>query len=215
MLFKRLLYSCHKLLIVLVILGASLVNFSSQMFFTSFKPVTSFQDLRETKATEGMHVKGNVVYALDCFAYMETWTEKDDGTRTPAKTSSYYYAIPGVDGTFFAVEVSTKDFDAMEALATETADYWESGLFPTTLVNLEGRMSKMDGEMVELFHSYLKEVGYTEQEIANMGEILYVDSTNMNTERLCFLIGVLMFIAGITFIVIRFIKSKAMVTYGY
>ena len=215
MLFERLMYSCHRFLIALTVVGATLVFFSFQMFFTSWKPTVSFQDLRETKAKEGMHIKGNVVYALDCFAYMETWTEKEDGTKTPAKTSSYYYAVPGVDGTFFAIEVSPSDFDAMETLANETIEYAEGGLLPNTLVNLEGRMSKIDGEMLPLFQSYLKEIGYSDEDIANMGNLLYVEIANMNSARLSFFAGLLMFIVGIAIIVIRFIKSKELVAYGY
>lgn len=211
MIFERLMYSLNKALLVMIVIGGVFAFASSEMFFTSLKPVTNFEDLQETKAEEGMHIKGELKYALDCFAYEETWTENKDGSRTPAKTSHYYYAIPGPDDTFFAVEVSTDKQDAMEALADETVEYVQSGTEPTTKVTVEGRMSKMDEEMVGLFEEYLEEIGYTQTEISAMGDFYYVEKAAMKNVQIAFGVGVLLVVVGIVLIVIRFIKSKYMI----
>lgn len=211
MIFERLMYSLNKALLVLIVIGGVLVFASSEMFLTSLKPVTNFEDLQEAKAEEGMHIKGELKYALDCFAYEETWTENKDGSRTPAKTSHYYYAIPGADDTFFAVEVSTDKQDVMETLADETVEYVQSGTEPTTKVTVEGRMSKMDEEMTGLFEEYLEEIGYTETEISAMGDFYYVENAVMKNMQIAFGVGVLLCVVGVALVVIRFIKSKDMI----
>lgn len=205
------MYSLNRAFLVLIVIGGVFAFASSEMFFTSLKPVTNFEDLQEVKVEEGMHIKGELKYALDCFAYEETWTENKDGSRTPAKTSHYYYAIPGVDDTFFAVEVSTDAQDDMEALADETVEYVQGGDEPTTKVTIEGRMSKMEDDMVDLFEEYLEEIGYTETEISAMGDFYYVEKASMRNVRISFGVGVLFMVVGIALVVVRFIKSKDMI----
>lgn len=211
MFFERLFYSLHKGIIILLVAGGMMAYLSAGMFITSFKPANDFEDLQEIQAEEGMHIKGDVKYALDCFAYEETWKENSDGSRTPAKTSHYYYLLPGNKESFIGLEVSTSEQKSMEALVEETIAYLESGEEPTTKVTVEGRVSKMDEEMKGLYESYLKEVGYTNEDIAAMGEPLYIEKAVMKNVRIMFVLSVVLIILGVVLFVVRFKKSGQMV----
>lgn len=204
----RLFYSMSKGLFMLLVIGGTLMFLSGSMFITSLKPVTDFEDLQEIGAEVGMHIKGDVKYAWDCFAYEETWTENRDGSRSPAKTSHYYYAIPGKEDTFFALEVAVDAKEDMENLAEETVEYISGGEEPATRVAVEGRMSKMDKEMQGLFKEYLQEIGYTTEEIENMGELLYIQQPNsMRQIQVMFGIGALLVLIGIVLFIRSYKKS--------
>lgn len=181
---------------------------SWNMFVTSLKPANDFEDLQEIEAKVGMHIKGDVNYALDCFAYEETWTENKNGTRTPAKTSHYYYVIPGNE-KFLGLEVSTEAKEAMENLADETVEYLNGGEQPTTKVAVEGRMSEMDEKMQSLFKEYLEEIGYTSDEIENMGEFLYIQQPDsMIAQQVFFGVGAFLVLLALIFIILIFYYRK-------
>lgn len=206
---KRVSYSLSRVIVVIFIIGAVLAGITAQNTITSFKPVTDFEDLLETDPKEGMYVKGEVLYAIDYFAYEETWTENRDGSRTPAKTSHYYYTIPGNGELWFGLEVKADDKEAMETLVEETYDYMYGGEEPSVKVSVEGRMTKMDDEMKGLFEEYLRDMGYTAQEISAMGEPFYVEKVNMKSCRITTAIGIVLMLIAILIFVIRFKKSKS------
>lgn len=206
----RFFYCISKGLLVLLGMGGMVMFLSGSLFITSLKPGIDFEELQEKEAEVGMHIKGNVKYALDCFAYEETWTENKDGSRTPAKTSHYYYAIPTKEDCFVALEVAVDAKEDMENLADETVEYISGGEEPVTTVAVEGRMSKMDEEMQGLFKEYLQEIGYTTEEIENMGELLYVMQPNsMRGNQVMFGIGALLVLIAIVLFIIRYKKSAA------
>lgn len=206
---KRVAYSLSRIVVVIFVVGAVLAGFTAQNVITSLKPETNFEDLLETDPKAGMYVKGEVQYAIDYFAYEETWKENKDGSRTPAKTSHYYYTIPGNGDIWFGLEVKAEDKADMEALVDETYDYMYGGDEPTTKVMIEGRMTKMDDEMEGLFNEYLRDMGYTAKEISDMGEPLYVEKVNMQSCRIMFLVGVALILVAVLIFVIRFKKSKS------
>lgn len=206
---ERIFDSLSRGVIALLIAGVMLVAVSGKMAVTSVMPENDFEDLMEKEAKAGMHIKGEVKYVFDCYAYEETWTENKDGSRTPAKTSHYYYAIPGEGDNFIGLEVKVDGKTDMEALAEETYEYLSGGEEPSTKVMAEGRLSKMDDEMSGLFKEYLQEIGYTNQEIADMGEFYYIEQpASMLTAQIMFAIGVVLLILAIVIFVIRFKKRK-------
>lgn len=206
---QRITNSLSRGFFAILAFGIMLMVMGGKMTITSFMPENDFEDLLEKEPEEGMHIKGEVQYAWDCYAHEETWKENKDGSRTPAKTSHYYYAIPGVGETFFGLEVSVDDMEDMEALADETYEYCTGGAEPSTKVMVEGRMTKMDEEMSGLFKEYLVELGYSNEEIAAMGEFYYIDQpASMQTERLFFAVGAFLVIIAILIFVLRFKKNK-------
>lgn len=202
----RVISSFSKGLIILLAIGGMLIYMSGTMFLTSVKPAKSFDDLWETKAEEGMHIKGDVNLSLECFSYEETWKE-GNGTRTAAKTSAYYYAVP-VGDIMVALEVPTKDYDAMEKLVDESFDYLNGGAEPVSGVAVEGRVSKMESDLEGMFKEYLVSVGYTEEDISEMGQLLMIEQPHsMMTIQIMFGVGVLLILIAVLIFVIRFKKS--------
>lgn len=206
---ERISNSLSRGILVLLVFGIMLMVVSGKMTITSLMPENDFEDLMEKEAKEGMHIKGEVQYAFDCYAYEETWKENKDGSRTPAKTSHYYYAIPGEGDNFIGLEVAVDDKVDMETLADETYEYLSGGEEPSTKIMAEGRMTKMDEEMSGLFKEYLQEIGYTNEEISGMGEFYYIEQpASMQTERLMFAGGILLVVIAIVIFIIRFKKNK-------
>lgn len=206
---ERISNSLSRGILVLLVFGIMLMVMSGKMTITSLMPENDFEDLMEKEAKEGMHIKGEVQYAFDCYAYEETWKENKDGSRTPAKTSHYYYAIPGEGDNFIGLEVAVDDKVDMETLADETYEYLSGGEEPSTKIMAEGRMTKMDEEMSGLFKEYLQEIGYTNEEISGMGEFYYIEQpASMQTERLMFAGGILLVVIAIVIFIIRFKKNK-------
>lgn len=206
---ERISNSLSRGTLVLLVFGIMLMVMSGKMTITSLMPENDFEDLMEKEAKEGMHIKGEVQYAFDCYAYEETWKENKDGSRTPAKTSHYYYAIPGEGDNFIGLEVAVDDKVDMETLADETYEYLSGGEEPSTKIMAEGRMTKMDEEMSGLFKEYLQEIGYTNEEISGMGEFYYIEQpASMQTERLMFAGGILLVVIAIVIFIIRFKKNK-------
>lgn len=210
---KKFLSSFSVGLLFLFYIGGMLIYMTSGLFFTSLRPATSFEDLQETTAKAGMHIKGNVPLAYDCFAYEETWKEGNNQngvkTRTPAKTSKYYYAIP-VGDKILALEMPVDSYKDMEKLADETQDYLANGgQKPTVEVFVDGRISKMDDSMQKLFREYLGKIGYTSDEINDMNTVYYIEHPHsMATMRVMFLIGIAIILLGI-FILLHKYKSNS------
>lgn len=186
---QRIFLSFSKGILILLAIGIMLIAMNAKVFFVSIKPSTSFEDLLEKNPKAGMHVKGDVAYAYDCFAIEETWTERSDGSRTAAKKSHYYYSVLSAEGVF-GLEVAADDYKAMEQLSDETY-YFVMGVGekPTTKVSVDGVMEKMGKDLKERFVSYLKENEFTDAEIEAMGDMLVVKQYSMMAVRVMFLIG--------------------------
>lgn len=186
---QRIFLSFSKGILILLAIGIMLIVMNAKVFFVSIKPSTSFEDLLEKNPKAGMHVKGDVAYAYDCFAIEETWTERSDGSRTAAKKSHYYYSILSAE-TVFGLEVAADDYKAMEQLSDETYYYAMGvGEKPTTKVSVDGVMERMGKDLKERFVSYLKENEFTDAEIEAMGDMLVVKQYSMVAVRVMFLIG--------------------------
>lgn len=199
---QRILLSFSKGILILLAIGIMLICKNASVFFVSIKPAVSFEDLMEKEPKAGMHVKGDAANVFDCFAKEETWTERKDGSRTPAKDSSYYYSVLGFE-TIFALEVPAAEYSAMEKLSEETYQHLlMGGDVPTTKVAVDGVMKKMDKETKKLFMDYLKENQLSEEAIEEMGDLLIVDQYSMTAVRVMFLIGVAL-VAIAVFLFIR------------
>lgn len=200
-------FSCFTRGVLLFLIGGAMCLWmSASDFIVSLKPAKSFEDFMEADPQNGMHVKGNIVYSYDCFASEETWTENRNGSRTAAKTSNYYYAIPGYENVL-AVEVKTDLSSSMEKLADETFEYLNGGAMPTTEIPFEGRVSKMENDLARYFKEYLEEIGFTEAEITAMGDPLVVERRSFASVRGIFAAGVVLVILAILFF-IRNLKKK-------
>lgn len=204
----RVISSISRGMIILLVIGGMLIYMSGAMFLTSLKPSKSFDDLWQTTPEKGMHIKGDVMLSYECFSYEETWRE-NNGSRTKAKTSAYYYAVPLKD-TVIALEVPTSDYDAMENLVDNTFHYlYEDGAEPVSGVAVEGRMKAMDSDLQGMFKEYLLSIGYTEEELDGIDEFLMIEQpSSMMIIRIMFGIGVFLILISILIFVIRFKKNR-------
>lgn len=198
---KRILLSFSRGVLIFLALGIMLIAMNASVFFVSIKPATSFEDLLEKEPKSGMHIKGDAANVFDCFAKEETWTERSDGSRTPAKNSHYYYSVIALNSVF-ALEIPADEYSAMEKLSEETYYHMMGGEAPTTKVAVDGVMKKMDKETKALFLDYLEANDFSEEEIEAMGDFLIVEQYSMTAVRVMFLIGVVL-VAIAIFLFIR------------
>lgn len=198
---QRILLSFSKGVLIPLAIGIMLIVMNASLFFVSIKPATTFEDLLEKEPKAGMHVKGDVIYAYDCFAKEETWTERSDGSRTAAKNSHYYYSIVGVN-TVFALEIPADEYKTMEQLSDETYSYMMGiGSEPTTKISVDGVMKKMDKETKALFVDYLEQNDFSKEEIEAMGDLLIIEQYSTGAVRVMFLIGVVLVLLAVFFFI--------------
>lgn len=172
-----------------VAIGLLFVSLSDTL--ASFGQAKDFDDLIDGKVEVGDRVCGDIYYALDYFASEETWTERDDGSRTAAKTSKYYYIIPAGDD-FAAIEINASQGRAMEKLANETWDYLMGGDDTTSFVPFDGRvklLAKEEPELVGYYEDAMEQFGYTQSELDEMGPVLLLIPRAYGAIRACCAIG--------------------------
>lgn len=185
----------------LCILGFMILISSVQNFWMSLKPEYDVEYLLDNGAREGMHVKGEVPYTYDCFADM---SDMDGG-----KVSAYYYAIPAAKGMII-LEIPADRQEAMEILLDETLDFLDTGVWPTSTITLEGYVVKAQGRLPYLLSDYMREIGYTDEEIADMGEPLMIEdaSRRMGRARISAPVGMIILTTGILLGVFFLFRSK-------
>jgi len=193
--------------VVFLIFGIGLLALCMDRFVGSFASPVSFDALLEdTDPEKGMRIEGNVPFSMDCFASEETWTENKDGSRTPARTSHYYYAIPTANG-YVALEVGSDRHSSMEDLVEETYNYLmdETAPEPSTVVEISGLVKKIkEDDLDRFFVEYLEEMGYTSSEIAAMGELFVIEEANFGFAKGQGFVGIVLILLGVVFWIIRY-----------
>ncbi|MCM1183360.1 MAG: hypothetical protein NC337_08305 [Roseburia sp.] len=193
--------------VILLVTGVILTIASGSYGVTAMKPSKDFAYLLDNEPEEGMHIKGEVLYTYDCFASEETYTEKSNGTRTQSKTSHYYYAVPAGIGVI-ALEIPIADHKNMEALLEETVTYMAGGEAPSTKVTVDGGIRAMPSDMKSLLKEYLTEVGFTREEIDDMGPYLLIKQpVSMSQTRSVFLVGIALVLLGAVWFVINCVRN--------
>ena len=206
----RLIRSFSIGILMLLLLGGMILYMTIGDFIVSLKPGKSFEELMDMdKVKSGMHIKG-ILYAYGPFAKEETYTQNSNGSRTPSKTSHYYFAVPVSGGNgCIALEVSASGNQAMNDLTDETLEYSLGGVSPTAVATVDGITKKMEDDMKKLFQNYLKnDLGFTEEQIEGMSMIFIEQPYSMRTVQIMFLVGLIPFALGI-FLLIRNYKKNA------
>ena len=192
-----------KIVVVMALcaIGFVIVMSSAQNFWMSLKPEYDVEYLLDNGAREGMHVKGAVPYTYGCFADM---SNMDGG-----KVSAYYYTIPAEEGMMI-LEIPADRQAAMETLLEETLDYLDTGVWPVSTIMLEGYVVKAQGRLPYLLSEYMREIGYTDAEIAAMGEPLMIKdaSRRMQRARISAPVGMILLTAGILLGVFFLFRSR-------
>ena len=195
---------------ILVLTGALLLAFSLRDTVISFKTAKSFDDVLAGDAASGDHVAGRVPYLLDSFASMQTWTEdRSNNSRTPKKTSSRYYVLPGGRG-YLGLTVHSSNFSPAKKLVDQTYGFLSGGAAPTAELELDTRVVEMDEELAEMFHQTLREeYGLSDAEIDAMGPFLMAEPRAFGTIRVFCGAGGALFLVGAVLMVRYWRKASA------
>ena len=186
--------------VIMLLLGGGIILYSAVPdLIVSFKPAISFEELMEEdgrELKEGSHVSGKVVYALDYFASESSYTKRSDGSRSGSRKSGNYYLIPSANG-YFALKCPQADVEALDQLSEETFSYLSSGAEPSTEFFTEGRAELLEGNLVSYYEEYLRELGYTEDEIRELGDPLVIRYVNFTAVRVMTGIGIVLLLLGL------------------
>ena len=195
---------------ILVLTGALLLAFSLRDTVISFKTAKSFDDVLAGDAASGDHVAGRVPYLLDSFASMQTWTEdRSNNSRTPKKTSSRYYVLPGGRG-YLGLTVHSSNFSPAKKLVDQTYGFLSGGAAPTANLELDTRVVEMDEELAEMFRQTLREeYGLSDAEIDAMGPFLMAEPRAFGTIRVFCGAGGALFLVGAVLMVRYWRKASA------
>lgn len=196
--------------VLLSLIGVVLLVFSLGDTITSFKPAKSFDDVLEEGVKAGDHVSGEVPYLLDAFANLQTWTEnRSNNSRTPAKTSAYYYVLPAGDW-YVGLHIGSANIPTANDLVDETYGYLNGGAEPTTSLELDARVVAMEEELVDLFYDEMRDYyGFTDQDIEDMGAPLMVEPRAFTVVRVFCGVGLGFLLVGIILLVRRWKKISA------
>lgn len=196
--------------LVLVILGMACLWISLGDTIISFKQAKDFEDILDDGVAAGDHVEGEVIFLLDPFASMQTWTENSKtGSTTPKKTSSQYYVVP-ISVGYAGLTVNSKDFSVADKLVDQTYDYLTDGTMPTAELTVDARVVVMDDELTGMFRDELKEYyGYTDQELDDMGPFLMVEPRDFNTIRIFCGAGTALVLVGVLVLALHWRKVSA------
>ena len=196
--------------LVLLILGVACLWVSFGDTIISFKQAKSFEDILDGGVAAGDHVEGQVIFLLDPFASMQTWTENSKThSTTPKKTSSQYYVLP-IDEGYVGLTVNSKNFSAADKLVDQTYDFLTDYTMPTEELIVDARVVAMDEELAEMFRDEMKDYyGYTDQELDDMGPCLMVEPRDFVVIRVVCGAGVVLLAAGVITLILRWRKVSA------
>ncbi|MCI8269120.1 MAG: hypothetical protein HFG55_05615 [Lachnospiraceae bacterium] len=194
----NLIRSFNTAVVMLLLFGGMALYMSIPDLIISFKPAVSFEELLEdgTQLKAGSHVAGNVVYVLDYFASESSYTKRSDGSRSGSRKSGNYYLIPSSTG-YFALKSREADVAALNQLSEETFTYLSSGTEPATEFFMEGKAEPLEGNLARYFEEYLEELGYTAEEVAELGEPLVVRFVSFTAVRVMTGLGALSLVLGL------------------
>ena len=145
-----------------LVIGVMALFMTLPEFLVSLKKPVDFNELVEADIKAGIHVEGEVYAILDTFATEETWTENSNGSRTPAKTSGYFYIIPIGDESYIGLQGNGDNRAALKAIDAATWDYL-TGVTESIEGEtywFEGRIDKMDEELFGYFTEWFEEMEY-------------------------------------------------------
>lgn len=183
----------------LLAVGAMQLLTYGKYFMIAVKPGYSMDYVMTNGARKGMHISGEVEFLYDSFAVLE-----NTGTR---KVTAYYYAIPAAEG-MVALYVPPEKNAQAEKIMQETLHYLETGVRPVTSMSIEGYVVEAEGRIPYLLSEYMLTIGYSEEEIADMGTPLMIQEATKTLENariyapvgmICLTLGIL----AVMFIIFR------------
>lgn len=197
----------------LIVAGIFGMLISIDRFAIAVKPSADFESLLSYAVEPGDHIGGRVLYTYGCFAESSV-ISAEYGRKTGETKSGYYYAVPGYGGVMI-LQVPLRYRNAMETLTEETFQYLYGGLEPQADVQINGYVVKNRSESLQrMLEEYLEALGYTSQEIADMGTVYMIRQDDMlNGMRNLFAGSIAVAAAGVILLLVRR-REKLAVFFG-
>ena len=188
--------------LLMILFGAMMTVQTFPDLLTSFKTPKDFDEVLDSGAAAGDRVEGQVPFLLDYFATEESWTENQDGSRTPKKTSNYYYVLPAGDD-FIGLTVSPGNASDANKLVDQTYDFLDGGAEPDVTLEVTGRVCEMEADLVSMFEEELRDYyGYSDHDLSALKPYLLIENRSFTAVRVLCGGGVLLALAGV-FVTVR------------
>lgn len=197
----------------LIMIGIMGMLLSIDSFAIAVKPAADFEALLDFRAEPGDHVQGRVLYTYGCFAESSV-ISSEYGRKTGETRNGYYYVIPSADGVMI-LQVPLRYYDAMETLMEETFAYIFGGQEPRINIQINGSVVINRSEsLLRMLGEYLGALGYSDREIADMGEIYIVKQDDSLTEARNIFVGSTVILAAGLILLFVEKKDKLAVFFG-
>lgn len=192
------------LLFFFLICGGLIFAQSIQDMIDSNKTPINYNISSIKEIKKGDIIEGDIHSTLGSY---ETITTKRNG-RT--ESTKFRYVIPIGDKKFIGFEASKDDMiNSMENLTDETFDYLsQKSDTPETVIHFKGKVQKMNKEDLGYFKDYLKQGGFSEEDIENNAYNLYIQNRTFGNYIPSMIIGAIFFIIGIVILIKALNKAK-------
>lgn len=199
-------------MIVLAVMGGFLtvISIRDKVEFANRK---DFPTMGVNDFHAGQFVTGEIHELWDKFASMEE-TNTDTNVK---KTTKRYFILPleptmqgDEDDRRFMVAVinNSSDLATANKLVQETDDWYDYDEPITTIMNADGKVTKMDAEVHEALLEFLEDWGYDDTHI--VGYELHIGG-NADSSTVLLIIGIVLLVVGLlvlTIIVLSFLRHR-------
>ncbi len=191
--------------IILILAGVVLAGWNA---VSALQVVTGYVDFStlEPGKINNQVVKIDLAYNFAC--YLEEYSKN---TKTNATTTTHYYYViltrdgEELDDRFMSIKVPAKFGAELDDMAMATA---EGGT--TTPMTFYGKIKKLDSEEMYYFKDYLKEFGWTDEDIEAETLPYYIDYMWQPAT----LIYVVLFAAGVVLLVYGIVRIASAASGG-
>ena len=194
-----------KLLVIFLFGGGAIFVLGIQDMKDSTTVPIDYNNTSISNLKNGDIIEGDIHYSFGAY---ESITRKRNGKT---EGTSFRYVIPVGEKDYIGIDMNRQDMiDSMEKLTNETFDYIQQKSDSTeTVVHFKGKIYKMNKEDLGYYNEYLKEGGFSDEEIQNNCYELYIQNRVFGEYKIVIPIGAILFIIGVVILVMAIKKGKA------
>lgn len=189
----------QRFLIVLITVGVVLTYMGAMDLIRGAKTPANYDSLVASDIKKGMIVEGYLSANLG--AFMESYT-----TRNGVKTGSsqYTYLIPVGENEYMGLLNNTTAMETeLDAQTEDTYNYLAGNtITPPSTVHFKGRVVGMDSEEKGYMSSYMRDIGFSDNEITTYALSYYIKCENYDGGFVEIGIGIVCLAIGAAIIII-------------
>lgn len=189
--------------------GMMFIFFAGVLLFTGFKdsmasfknPIDLYaEDTDVTKINDTQLINAEIYAVMDCFVEEETTTKNKSGAIT-GKRSDFYYIVPAFneDDTYYiGIKVPESKKSKYDKISDNTYNYLAgyTNDFGDDVVNVTGRLAKLDDKKYAYLREWFEESDWTEEEIDQYVLPVYIKTFDPATARILFFVSIALLFAG-------------------